>query len=129
MRVVDTSAWIEHLLATPTGEKLSKQFPSPNDCIVPTIVQLELAKWANRDVNSKAARALLALTVTCKVIALDTTIATAAAKFCRTHKLATADAIIFATARHFDVELLTCDAHFKGLAGVAYFEKIAFKKQ
>jgi PIN domain len=47
----------------------------------------------------------------------------------RVRTLATADAIIFATARHFGVELLTCDAHFKGLTGVVYVEKVVFKKQ
>ncbi len=42
----------------------------------------------------------------------------------REHKLATADAIVYATARHQGAELLTCDAHFEGLSDVALFAKI-----
>ena len=47
-----------------------------------------------------------------------------AARVCAAHKLATADAIIYATARNNNAELLTCDAHFNpdyswdGLVGV-----------
>jgi predicted nucleic acid-binding protein len=37
--------------------------------------------------------------------------------------LATADAIIYATALAHDADLLTCDRHFEGLAGVRFFEK------
>ena len=55
---------------------------------------------------------------------LDTEIALAAAEACREHKLATADAIIFATARTQGATLLTCDAHFEGLLGVTLIEKI-----
>ncbi len=49
---------------------------------------------------------------------LDTTIALRAAGLHRQHKLATADAIVYATALEHGAELLTCDAHFAGLPGV-----------
>ena len=39
------------------------------------------------------------------------------------HKLATADAIIYATAEHHDADILTCDAHFKDLDRVIYIDK------
>jgi len=42
---------------------------------------------------------------------------------CSTHKLATADAIIFATARVRGATLLTCDAHFDGLRDVILIVK------
>lgn len=41
----------------------------------------------------------------------------------REYGLATADAVVYATARRQGAELLTCDAHFKGLPGVALFAK------
>lgn len=44
LRVVDTSAWIEWLAGSALGRKLGKQFPDKLQCIVPTIVQLELSK-------------------------------------------------------------------------------------
>ena len=56
---------------------------------------------------------------------LDTEITLAAAEACRVHKLATADAVIFATARVHAAQILTCDAHFDGLPGVTLIPKLA----
>ncbi|ALI54036.1 hypothetical protein IMCC12053_86 [Celeribacter marinus] len=66
----------------------------------------------------------IAFTQVCQVVPLDTEIALAAAEACRIHRLATADAVIFATAQAHGAELLTCDAHFEGLPSVLYIPKI-----
>jgi predicted nucleic acid-binding protein len=47
-----------------------------------------------------------------------------AADICGQHKLATADAIIYATALNHGADLVTCDAHFDGLRGVTLIPKI-----
>ena len=124
-RVVDTSAWIEWLAASALGQKLGKQFPDKAQCIVPTIVQLELSKWLVREVGEDKADQVIAFTQKCIVVPLDTTIALLAADLHRQHKLATADAIVYATAQHMGADLLTCDAHFEGLPDVALFPKSA----
>ncbi|KPQ04623.1 MAG: putative nucleic acid-binding protein, contains PIN domain [Rhodobacteraceae bacterium HLUCCA12] len=124
MILVDTSAWIEWLIASPTGEKLAEQLPEQSEWLVPTMVQLELAKWLTREVGEDKADQVIAFTQVCHVVPLDTEIALAAAEAYREHKLATADAIILATARARGATLLTCDAHFEGLAGVTLIEKI-----
>lgn len=121
--VVDTSAWIEWLTGGALGESLAKQFPHKTDCIVPTIVQLELSKWLVREVGEDKANQVIAYTQKCIVVPLDTSIALLAADWHREHKLATADAIVYATARHQRANLLTCDAHFDGLGGVVFFPK------
>ena len=123
MVLVDTSAWIEWLTGSATGEKLNSQMPEQSDWLVPTMVQLELAKWLTREMGEDKADQVIAFTQVCQVIPLDTDIALAAAEACRTHKLATADAIIFATARQRGATLLTCDAHFEGLPGVTLIGK------
>lgn len=61
----------------------------------------------------------------CRIVPLDTQIALAAADLRARHRLATGDAIIYATALAQDAELLTCDAHFEGLEGVRYLAKMA----
>ena len=124
MLLVDTSAWIEWLIGSPTGEQLSERLPQQSDWLVPTMVQLELAKWLTREFGEDKADQVIAFTQVCQVVPLDTEIALAAADACRTHKLASADAIIFATARARGATLLTCDAHFQGLPGVTLIEKI-----
>ena len=123
LRVVDTSAWIEWFTGSAHGEKLGKQFPGKPHCVVPTIVQLELSKWLMREVGEEQTDQVIAYTQKCVIAPLDTTIALLAADLHREHKLATADAIVYATARHHGADLLTCDAHFKGLPGVALFAK------
>lgn len=124
MILVDTSAWIEWLIGSPTGEKLAGHLPDQADWLVPTIVQMELTKWLTREVGEDKADQVIAFTQVCQVVPLDTEIALAAADACRVHKLASADAIIFATARAQGATLLTCDKHFEGLPDVTLVEKI-----
>ncbi|MGH8192268.1 MAG: type II toxin-antitoxin system VapC family toxin [Rhodanobacteraceae bacterium] len=123
MRVVDTSAWIEWLVDSPLGKKLGKEFPGKTRCIVPTLVQLELAKWLARETDEDRADQVIAYTQKCVVVPMDTRIALLAADLCRKYKLATADAIVYATAHGQGAEVLTCDAHFAKLPDVVYFRK------
>lgn len=123
LRVVDTSAWIEWLTGSVLGRKLGRQLPDKPRCIVPTIVQLELSKWLVREMGEDEADQVVAYTQKCIVAPMDTPIALLAADLHREHKLATADAIVYATARYHNAELLTCDAHFKGLPDVMLFTK------
>ena len=124
MRLVDTSAWIEWLIASPTGKAMKSAIPAREEWLVPTIVQLELAKWLAREVGEDKTDQTIAFTQMCVVAPLDTKIALAAAEICGKHKLATADAIVYATALEYGADLLTCDAHFSGLPGVAFIAKI-----
>lgn len=116
--VVDTSVWIEWLTGSALGKRLGKEMPDKANCIVPTMVQLELAKWLTREVNEDEADRVIAYTQKCVVVPLDTRLALLAAELHRQHKLATADAIVYATALTRGVPLLTCDAHFDGLPDV-----------
>ncbi len=125
LRVVDTSAWIEWLIGSLLGKKLRKEFPDKSHCIVPTIVQLELSKWLGRELGEEQTDQVIAYTLKCMVVPLDTAIALRAADLHRQYKLATADAIVYATAQEHDAELLTCDEHFKGLPGAVLHSKAA----
>ncbi|TXG88346.1 MAG: type II toxin-antitoxin system VapC family toxin [Rhodocyclaceae bacterium] len=125
MRVVDTSVWIEWLIGSALGKNLAAQIPAREQCLVPTIVQLELSKWLTREVGEEAADQMIAYTQRCVVVPLDTRIALLAADLHRQHRLATADAIVYATALEHGADLLTCDAHFTALPGVIYVPKLA----
>ncbi len=124
MILVDTSAWIEWLIGSATGEAVAGHLPEQEDWVVPTMIQLELAKWLAREVGEDKADQVIAFTQVCRVVPLDTEIALAAAEACRAHRLATADAIVFATARAQGATLLTCDAHFDGLPAVRLIPKV-----
>jgi predicted nucleic acid-binding protein len=124
MRVVDTSAWIEWLVASPAGEAVAAMLPVREDWLVPTIVQLELGKWLNREAGEDKADQVAAFSDRGFGVPLDTRVALAAASLCGRHRLATADAIVYATALQYDADLLTCDAHFDGLPGVTFIPKV-----
>ena len=123
LRVIDTSAWIEWLIDSSIGKRLARVLSDREHCLVPTIVQLELSKWLRREIGEDEADQMIAYTQKCVIAPLDTSIALLAAELHSEHKLATADSVIYATARQHGAGLMTCDAHFKGLPGVTLLTK------
>ena len=75
--------------------------------IVPTSIQFELHTWVARKKGVQQALEAIAVTEQAGVIALSTSIALSAADFSAEHKLSFADAIIYATAQFYKVELIT----------------------
>ena len=72
-----------------------------------------VGKWLARETGEDKAVQVIAFTQICRVVALDTEIALAAAEACRDYELATAHAIIYATAQADNAVLVTCDRHFQ----------------
>ena len=123
MRVIDTSIWIEIFLGSEIGRQHLPLLDKPEDIIVPTILQYEIYKWLARERTAEEANRVMTFTADCVVQDMDTNVAILAAELAAEHKLHTTDAIIYASALVNDATLLTCDAHFKDLPGVEYFEK------
>ncbi len=78
---------------------------------------------ALRELNEDAADRIVAMTRASRVVPLDEATALFAAELARGHGLASLDALIYASALRGAAELVTCDVHFKGLAGVDYRAK------
>jgi predicted nucleic acid-binding protein len=72
MRLVDSSAWIEYLSGSALGSTLNRQFPALDEWLVPTIVQLELAKWLVREELPDVAEEVISYSEHCVVVALET---------------------------------------------------------
>lgn len=123
MLAIDSSAWIEWLVDGPLAAELAQKMPVKSDLLVPTIVQHELTRWLLRERGEEVADEFIAYTQKCVVAVLDTATAIDAANLSRQYKLATADAVIYATALRHGAGLLTCDAHFDGLPGVTFIPK------
>lgn len=85
--------------------------------------QYELYKWVKRESDETTALDTIALVDDSLVIPLSTDIALTAADLSLSRKLAFADAVIYASARKYDVELVTSEVHFEDLPGVTYFPK------
>lgn len=123
MFLVDTCGWIEWMIDSPLAKSYSRYLTSSDTLIVPTLVQHEVYKWLYREIDQATALSAIAATQNASVITLDTSIALLAADTAREFKLATADAIIYATARQHNATLVTSDAHFANLPHVKYFQK------
>lgn len=123
--VVDTCGWIEWLTDGPLADGFAPYLAQPDRLVVPAVVQFELYRWLCRERDEAFAMDVIGVTEQGKVRALDTPLVLFAADLAARHNLAMADAMIYACARSEGVELVTSDAHFKGLPGVTYLPKSA----
>jgi predicted nucleic acid-binding protein len=121
--LVDTCGWIEWLTEGALVNSFASYMKDPAELLVPTTVQYELYKWVKRESDENKALDTIALADDSLVVPLSTDIALVAADLTLSHKLAFADAVIYASARKYNVELVTSDDHFKGLPGVTYFPR------
>lgn len=122
MVLVDTCGWIEWMTDSAMADAYAPHLDGEN-LLVPTLVQHELYKWLCRETDTNTALAAIAATRQATVAPLDTSLALLAADIAREHKLAMADAIIYATARQFQATLVTSDAHFESLPQVLFYPK------
>ena len=123
MILVDTCGWIEWLTEGALVNSFASYMKDPAELLVPTTVQYELYKWVKRESDENKALDTIALADDSLVVPLSTDIALVAADLTLSQKLAFADAVIYASARKHNVELVTSDDHFEGLPGVTYFPK------
>jgi len=70
MVLVDNSAWIEWLIGSPIGETPVGQMPDRDEWLVPTMVQLEAAKWLAREADEHEEDQVIAFTRQCRVVPL-----------------------------------------------------------
>ena len=123
MRLLDTCVWIEAIIGSAIGERMQAMLLDKQNLLVPTLVQFELRRWALRELDEPRADDIVLATREGRVVAMDEGVALLAADLAASHKLHALDAMIYATALLNDAELVTCDAHFKGLPQVGYFAK------
>lgn len=123
MTLVDTCGWIEWLTEGLLADSFAQYMQDPAELLVPSTVQYELYKWVKRESDENMALDIIALSNDSLVVPLSSDLALMAADLSLLHKLAFADAVIYASARKYDVELVTSDDHFEGLPGVTYFLK------
>lgn len=121
--LVDTCGWVEWLAEAPLASRFEPYLLDTANLLVPTLVQFELYKWVSRERDEATALNVIGITENGQVLPLDTATALLAAELAAEHKLATADAIVYATARKAGAQLATADKHFANLPDVLYFEK------
>jgi len=121
--LVDSSGWIEYFTDGPLAGRFAAYLEDLEEVTTPTIVIFEVFRVIRRQRSEEEAMAAVAQMQKSRVVDFDQFLALSAAEVSIEHRLAMADAIVYATARAHRVELVTADSNFEGLAGVQVFPK------
>lgn len=124
MRVIDSSGWLEWFADGPLAGQYQRFLEKPREILLPAIVVYEVYKILKRERGEEMALLALGQMQQSEVVVLDATLALHAADLSLRRGLAMADAIVYATARMHDGELVTSDADLKGLDGVVFLPKV-----
>lgn len=123
MIVVDSSGWLQFLTDGPLADQYASRLRQPAAVITPTIVIYEVYKHSKRLRGEDGALDAVAAMQKTRVVELNDELALIAADLSIDLKLPMADAIILATARLHEAEVVTSDADFEGVPGVTYIPK------
>ena len=118
--IVDSSGWVEYLGEGPKAAAYARFFEKDHVILLPTIIVYEVFKKLLRERGVSFADQFFgqARQLAESTIPLDTDLAIQSARLSSETGLPMADAIIYATARALQADLITSDAHFSGLPGV-----------
>ncbi len=123
MHVVDSCGWLEWFTDGELADAYRSFLDKPDEILVPSIVVYEVYKVLKREKGEEVALACAAKVQESTVMGLDAVEALTAADTALEHRLAMADAIVYATAVTNQCELVTSDADLEGLPGVRFITK------
>ena len=118
--LLDSSGWIEFFTDGPLAERYAGYLTAKHQLITPTIVLYEVYKKIKRERGEETALVFAGRLNATRLVQLTESIALLAADMSLRYGLAMADAIVYATARDQNAELVTGDADLKDLPGVVY---------
>ncbi len=123
MILIDSSGWLEFFTDGPVAEAYEPFLVDLGDIVTPTVVLYEVYKWVKRERNAEDALTVVSQLEKTLVAPLTSTIALTAADLSIEHRIAMADALVYASARAYGAQLVTSDSDFASLPGVTYLEK------
>ena len=118
--LLDSSGWIEFFTGGPLADRYAVYLAPRYQLITPTIVLYEVYKKIKRQRGEETALLFTGRLNATHIINLTASIALLAADVSLRHGLAMADAIVYATAKDQEAEVVTGDADLKNLPGVVY---------
>lgn len=116
--VVDSSGWLEYFTNDSKADLFAPYLEGNLIVLLPTIVIYEVRKVLILNHSRTLADLFYSDALRRTVVSFDEVLATKSAELSVLHKLSMADAIIYATATHFEARLVTSDSHFANLPGV-----------
>ena len=124
LHLVDSSGWLEFFSDGPNARHFAEPLADPDRLVVPTVSLYEVFRVVLRERGEDDAVRAAALMGRGREVPLSSSLALEAARLANEGRLAMADGIILATARHMGATLWTQDADFEGIASVRYFAKL-----
>jgi predicted nucleic acid-binding protein len=118
--LVDSSGWLEYITSDSKADLFAPYLEGERPVLVPAIVLFEVRKILLQRQPKTVADLFVSEALRRTVVPVDQDIALSAAAISIQHELPMADALIYATAERNGAELVTSDAHFKGLARVTF---------
>jgi toxin FitB len=118
MILLDSSGWIEFFSQGPRALKYGGYLKDLSKIVTPTVVVYEVYKKIKKERTEEDALLAISLMKKTSLIPLEESIALLAADMSLKYALPMADAMVYATAVEKDADLVTSDAHFKGLEKV-----------
>jgi len=123
VNVVDSSGWIEFFRAGANGPVFRPVIEDRNHLLVPTIALFEVHRVLSRSLPADLVNRCLDVMRLGRVLDLTDARAVAASHIAARHKLAMADAAMYAIALEFGASFWTQDVDYQGLPGVRYQAK------
>jgi predicted nucleic acid-binding protein len=120
--ILDSSGWIEFFVGGPLAQRYAPYLAPPSQLLTPTIVLYEVYKKLKRERGEETALLATGRLSAAKVIPLTEPVALLAADISLRYGLAMADAVVYATSRDQDAQLVTSDTDLKDLPGVVYLK-------
>lgn len=122
MITVDSSGWIERFTNGPKALQYNRLIDAlqPDEIITSVVVIYEVYRKIKQIRGEQVALEAIAAISQTRITPLDQTLSLEAADYSLEHDLHFADALVYATARHFKATLYTSDEDLRKLKGVNF---------
>jgi len=120
MILVDSCGWIEFLTDGEKSGEYAKYLLDSGSIVTPSIAIYEVYKKVLRERGEDVAVMIAAQMSSTLVVELTAGLSMLAAGLSIKHGLPMADAIVYATAKSLDCQVVTSDKHFMGLGNVIF---------
>ena len=119
---VDSYGWIERFTNGPKANLYNAviEKAAPHEIVTSAMALYEVYKKIKQAVNEQSALETVAAIGQTFVVPVDQSLSLEAADYSLMFGLHMADAVVYATARHYGAELYTSDEDLKGVKGIVF---------